>query len=149
MRSISSIVSRARSSIVATACAERSLSRSRGHRLHQDGVQSVPGRVVQLPGDPGAFLGDHELVLVTGAVELVGDVGADRPAPVTDQPSARPDQSRQQVVRKPYGVTASSMSTSATHPAAAVASTGHDAPRRGRTATAYRATAGATGACTP
>ena len=72
---------------------------ARGPRLHQDRVEGVSGGVVELAGDPGALFGDDELVLAPSVVELVGDTGAEEPAPVTDQPRARPDEPREQVVR--------------------------------------------------
>jgi hypothetical protein len=56
---------------------------------------------VELAGDPGALFGDDELVLAPSPVELFGDMGAKEPAPVTDQPRARPDESRKHVVRDP------------------------------------------------
>jgi hypothetical protein len=65
---------------------------ARSPRLHQDGVEGVSGRVMELAGDPGALFGDDDLVLAPSVIHLVGDTGAEDPAPVTDQPRAGPDQ---------------------------------------------------------
>ncbi len=140
MRSISSIVSRARSSIVATAWAERSLSRSRSTRAAPACTRIVlracPAGVVQLASEPRSLLGDHELALAPGLLDLIGDMGAEEPAPVSDQPGAGPEEARRDVVGDLVGVTAASIKMNAAQPAAAMASTGHCRPRLGRTAQA-------------
>ncbi len=58
--------------------------------LHQDHVDRVAGRVVQLPGDPGALLGGGEPALpfgvalgAPGAFLQLGELVATQPGPVT------------------------------------------------------------------